>query len=116
MSIRVTYQKSRHYRQTFYQDDETPFEVTLRDSAGNPIDLTGLDIELSAKLNLFDIAAAFTLTGTIVDAEDGIVTFPVTDTETADIRNYFAEIEVTDGAAYTETLILFQLDILRGIA
>lgn len=116
MSVRVTYQRGRQYRQTFYQNDETPFQVRLRDFAGNPIDLTGLTVNLPAKLNLFDDTAAFTLSGTLTDAEAGIVTFPVTNSETGEIRNYFAEIEVTDGASYTETLVIFQLDILRGIA
>lgn len=115
MSVRVTFQRGKQYRQTFYQNDETPLEVTLRDSAGNPIDLTSLTLTLPAKLNLFDDTAAFTLTGTLTDAVNGVVTFPVTDAETGSIRAYYAEIHATDGAGYTEALILFQLDILRGI-
>lgn len=115
MSVRVTYQRGKQYRQTFYQDDEVVFEVELRDAEGNPLDLAALDVELAAKLSLFDDTAAFTITGTVVDATAGIVSFAVDDTHTGEIRNYYAEIEVSDGAGYTETYILFQLDILRGV-
>lgn len=114
--ITATFQQGKHYRQTFYQNDETPFEVTLRDTNGNPRDLTALDVTLAAKISLFDETAEFELDGTLVDAEAGIVEFAVTSTETGNIRDYIAEIQVTDGASYTETLIVFQLDILRGIA
>lgn len=113
--IKLEMKQGGQYRIGLSQGDEVPVELTLRNSIGDPIDLTDLDVSLILKLDLFDSAPAYTLTGTLTVGSDGIVTFDFTNTETADVRLFVAEIEVTDGAAYTETLFLLQVDVRRGI-
>lgn len=113
--ISMELKQGNQYRIPLSQGDEVPVELTLRTAIGDPIDLTNLDVSLILKHDLFDTAPAHTLAGTLTAASDGIVTFDVTDTETADVRLYVAEIEVTAGAAYTETLFLLQVEVRRGI-
>lgn len=110
--IALTLKRGGQYKFQWHQGDEFPLELTLRDSIGDPIDLTNMDVNLTLKLSLFDSAATHTLVGTVgVGAAEGIVTFDVTNTETANVRLFVAEIEVTDGVAYTETLYLLQVNV-----
>lgn len=102
------------YRIMLTQANEAPIEFTLRNSIGDPIDLTGLTLEMTWKISLFDDAPAYTFPGTVTGAEDGILTFAVTDVETADVRVFIAEIIATDGASYTENLFLFQMEVRRA--
>lgn len=110
-----TLRKGNLHRFHWVQGDALTERLTLLDENGNAIDLTGQALRLHAKLNPYDAATAFTLVGAIAgDATLGIVDFPVTTTETASVREYWAEIEMTVGAV-VETIFRFRIKVERDL-
>jgi hypothetical protein len=98
----------------WYQSDQFTWRATLLDYGGYPHDLTGKTVTLYAKINPYDTSAAFSVVGALVDADAGIVSFAITSTHTANVRDFTAELEVTSGSD-AETFIVFSLRVLRDI-
>lgn len=114
----LTFRMGRRYGLHLYQNDVTTWRCSLTNESGDAIDLTGKTIRLNAKLNPFDAAVAWAVSGSIVgDATNGIVDFPFTATHTGSVRGYKAEIEVetTGGAGDIESVVVFDLGVLRDV-
>lgn len=116
--IEQTLKVGKQQRLLLYQNDTVTARLTLLDEDGDPIDLTGMTVKLHAKLSLWDTAVAWSITGTLHDAEAGIVDFALTETlHTGNVREYWADIEHDAGAGVTTVLMpLFNLSVIRGIS
>lgn len=116
--IEQTLKAGQQNRIQLRQTDTVTVQLTLLHENGDPIDLTALTVKLQSKLSLWDSAAAFTITGTLVDADAGIVSFAFTETlHTANVREYWADIISDQGAGSTLVLMpLFNLSVIRGIS
>lgn len=113
-----TIKRGNRYDLRFYQADVLTLRVSLTDEAGSAIDLTGKTIRVLLKENVFDTAAAFTLSCAIVgDAANGIVDVTITAASTANVRDYLAEIEVetTGGAGDIESHCIFTWRVMRDV-
>lgn len=88
--------------------DTAPWEMVIADEEDAPIDITGFSFLLSvdpARNPTSSSTRLFQLTGTITDAENGVVQFAM-NAEQADQTpgNYFYDLQQTDGSSKTRTL------------
>lgn len=111
-----TIKRGNRYDLRFYQNDVLTLRLSLTDESGDAIDLTGKTVRLLLKENVFDTAAAFTLTCTPVGTlTNGIVDVAITALSTANVRDYIAEVEVetTGGSGDIESHNVFIWRVLR---
>ena len=113
----LTLQAGHAYALRTFQNDVFTLRATLLDERGDALVLTGKTIRINAKINPFDSAVTHAISGTIVTATSGIVDFAFTSTHTANVRKFFAEVEVetTGGAGDIETFLTFDWLVLRDV-
>jgi hypothetical protein len=92
-----------NYDLVLYKGDYLPFAVTLKDSANQPIDLTGYTAKCSLRAN-YEAADAFDADCTITAAEGKVdIVFPSTLTSTLSAGSYIWDFQVTDSDGNTRT-------------
>lgn len=77
------------------------------EATGLPVDITGCSFLLTVdpeKKPLTSTNNLFQLTGTIVDALDGVVAFPITATQADEIGKYYYDIQMTNPDAELLTI------------
>ena len=89
--------------------DNFPFQLTLKDSGGTAVDITGFTFRMVADPsnapaddtnNLFDLA------GVIVTAEDGIFQFePTTSDMDVEPGTYFYEVQMIDASSKVRSIV-----------
>lgn len=99
-----------------FEDDTVTLRATLQDQYGEDIDLTGLTVNLYAKRDIAGSTVDITVAGTLIDADEGLVDFDFTSTETDTVGTYTAEIEINSATGEDETVCLFDMEIVRGIS
>lgn len=91
-----------------YRGDTVPFTVTILDSDGNPINITGFTLKLSVNPDespTDEAGKLFTLTGTVTDGPNGVVQFEPNATEANQSEDdYYYDIEQVDGSSKIRTL------------
>lgn len=110
---------------TMHRGDTESFTMTLTDSLGDPLNLTGSGLTFTAKRRLFDadVDAVIVKTeadGIVVDADPttGIVVLTIEpgDTETLEnLRTLHWDIQVDDGAGDVRTPVLGRLAVLADV-
>jgi hypothetical protein len=97
-------------RLTMTRGDRKVFNVTLTDAAGDPLDLTDLELTFTVKERHEDTVAVISKTVgagiAVVSAEDGTATITVDPEDTEDIeepRNFVWDLEVSNGAGDIRT-------------
>jgi len=99
-----------------YHGDTVTLRATLQDDNGDAIDLTTYTAYLHMKKDLMASTADFTITGSTVGAAaNGIVDFAFTTTQTADVEDYTAEIELETATNVGETIAVFDIHVLRDV-
>jgi len=85
-----------NYDLVLYKGDYLPFTVTLKDSQGNAIDLTGHTAKCSLRTS-FDAVESFDADCTITPSEGTIdIVFPSSLTSTLTASSYIWDFQVTD--------------------
>ena len=115
MAREQTFKRGQSYTLRSFQNDVFTLRATLQDEDGDSIDLTGKTIRINAKISPYDASVTHAISGTIITAASGIVDFAFTGTHTANVREFFAEVEyeTTGGAGDIETLLTFKWLVLR---
>ena len=99
--------------------DSRPQGFTIKDSAGVVVDVTGFSFKLTVnteKAPSDQVNEQFSLTGVLVDATNGEISFSpsITDTDITP-TTYFYDIEQTDGAGKISTLIVGKCLIVQDL-
>ncbi len=99
--------------------DSDPKGFIIQDSEGVAVDVSGFSFKLtvnSEKAPADQVNEQFTITGVLIDAPNGRISFAPTITDT-DITptTYFYDIEQTDGAGAISTLIVGKAIIVQDI-
>ena len=107
MSTRIRIQRHR--------GDTTPIEVTITDSAGAAVPITGYAFTLSVSATSSAPETAdylFQSTGSITDAIAGTVEFPISAADADNVGSYWYDVEMVDASAKVKTIAdgVFQLD------
>lgn len=86
--------------------DTFPIDVTVTDSNGVAIDITGntFSLDVTAENDPNDVAYIMQLTGSIVVAADGTVTFPVSGAQSLLVGSYYYVIRQTAAGEVTTIL------------
>lgn len=105
------------YSPTFVQGDDWSFPATLKDQAGAAIDLTGYTFLAQARTRA-SAGVAFTLTVTVTDAANGVVTVTVDAATTADIGpgTYVWDLQWTDAAGDIRTILAGTITVLPEVS
>lgn len=81
-------------------DTLTPEEITVIDEdSGDPKNISGMTFILSVTETEEPTTAVylFQITGVITDAANGVVNFPLTDSDADNVGNYYYDIQLTSG-------------------
>ena len=103
------------------EGDSARFTVTVKDSAGAVVDLTGVtaikwQMARSAFATTADLSKALGSGVTITDAPGGVFQVDLTPADTADLLGDFHhEAEVTDGAGDVATVFCGTLSFAKGL-
>jgi hypothetical protein len=83
----------------YYRGDGYPLLLTVTDSGtGNPVDITNYTFLLTVNKEeapIDDSRQVFQAAGTIVDGPNGQVSFPVVPANTAEVGDYFYDVQMT---------------------
>ncbi len=97
---------------TIYRGDDKVYDVTVKDSDGNVVDITNHTIKFTVRHAPADAVAEIAKTTggggiAIVDAPNGVARITLSDVDTdLDAGKYFYDVEVTDVSGRTTTVIL----------
>lgn len=95
-----------------------PLVLTLKDSTGTAVDLTGYTVAAEARRSYSDKNELFTLTCTVTDAANGIMTITVTDETTANLpapASGVWDLYITDSAGAKYRILAGRVNILPSV-
>ena len=104
----------------FYRGDKHPVLVTIKDSDGNAINITGYSFKLTVNENskpTDETTQLFQVDGSIVDAANGQVQFLITDSHSNQTPGtYYYDVQMTtSGDAEIRTILKSSFEILQDI-
>jgi hypothetical protein len=108
---------------TIVRGDTKNFTVTVKDSDGDPFDLTSYTMVMTVKTDVdqLDDDATFQSTATITSPETGVGTFKLLPSET-DVTpgKYIYDIQISDGTTNVYTIVqktelIIVADVTRGV-
>lgn len=108
---------------SMYRGDTYKFTATFKDSAGDPIDITGYTVKFTARVNypdksvVDDSDAAISTTALIPTGTDGVAEFEIipTQTQELDIRDYFYDIQLKSPSGEVSTIGVGKFILLNEI-
>jgi hypothetical protein len=89
-------------------------EITIKNkTTGAAVDITGNTFTLNIYSTQAGETATYTIAGTITDAANGVVRFPITTTESNNEGVFYYDIKMNDGSI--KTIIQGQWNFVRDI-
>ncbi len=98
--------------------DDYTFILTIKDSAGVVIDITGFSFLLTIDPAQFPTGNSNNiaqLTGIIVSGSAGTVRFEPTSASVVSLGNFYYDVQQTDGAGKVRTILIGRWDIEQDI-
>lgn len=97
-----------------YRGDTANFRLEVVDYLGTAADITGWTFVLSAARKRGGMVA-FTATGVIEDAANGIVSFILNPAQTVTVGKYFYDVQATTTSDHVYTVAVGEIDIVQDI-
>lgn len=101
-----------------FRGDDYSFTITIKDSAGDAVDITGFSFLLTidpSSAPTSDTNNLDQLTGTITDATGGQVRFDPTATSVGTVGNYFYDVQQTDAGGKVRTILTGKWDVEQDV-
>lgn len=98
--------------------DTVPFNIQVT-SGGSPVDITGYSFRLvvdPSEAPVDDSNELFEVAGTITDAVNGRVSFPISTANADNVGNYFYEVEQTDASSLIRTILAGEWNFTQDVA
>lgn len=101
-----------------YRGNTRSFTVTIADSDGVAVDITGDTVEFTIKEKKDDVTPVLVVTATLTDPVNGIAEFTITSAQSAllDIRLYACEVTWITAALARYTLLVINLPVIEPVA
>lgn len=106
------------FRITRRRGDTFPVQITINDSAGDPVDVTGATFTLTVNAEESPDTGGseeFTLAGVITDAPGGVVEFRPTVANVDLVGRYYFDVEMVDVSAYVRTILAGVWEFVQDI-
>ena len=93
-----------------YRGDTVPDVLTIKDSTGAVVDITGFSFKMSVDQTedpTDEVTQLYKLVGTITDAPNGVVEFEPSEVQANQTPNvYFYDVEMVDASSRKQTIVV----------